>query len=246
MSETLILAIVAITITTGVVLQRITGAGFASAAAPALVLSFGPVIGIQVTNALAALCSLILLVPIWRHVQLRRTAVILVAALATTPLGVLLTLALPETALQLLLGLVMLAALLTAGRLGRCRFVGSTAGAALTGALGGVANASVGQAGPLMGAYALASRWELPRYVASMQLCWFFVNAAAAALKGVPPISWVDAAVMCAAVAAGGIAGTFVARVLPPRAAERCLFAVALVGSVIVLGKGLAGLIWLY
>jgi len=241
--EAVLLGVGALAVAAGAVLQRITGIGFASVSAPALILLLGPVVGVEVVNALAALCSLVLLVSLWRHVDLRRTAMLTLAAAATTPLGVLLAVGLPPALLQVLMGVVMLAALFSVDLLARSRLVGGPLGGVVTGAVGGVANAAVGQAGPFMGAYAIASRWEVTGYVASMQLCWCLVNAVAVVLKGVPSIPPGTALVLGGALAAGCVASLVVVRFVTAAAARRCLFLVALAGGLVVLGKGVAGLL---
>lgn len=243
MDDHLALLFAASSVTAGVILQRITGLGFSSVSAPVLILVLGPVAGVQAVNALAALCALLLLAPIWRDVELRRTAVLAAAALAGTPIGVALAFRINPYLLQVIIGLTMLIALFTASALSRLRLVSGTPGALTAGVLGGISNALSGQAGPLMGAYAMASRWDMPRYVASMQLCWFLVNTGTVALKGLPPIGLTASLVLAAAVVVGGIAGPLIAKRVSARLAERWLLAVALVGSILVLGKGIAGLL---
>lgn len=237
------LCFAALAVSAGVVLQRITGIGFASVAAPVLVLLWGPVTGVQAVNLLAALTSLLLLLRLWRRVDLPQTALLTAAAVVTTPLGVLLVLTLPAAALQVLLGATMLAALFAVRAASRWRLVRGRWGAPATGALAGVANATVGQAGPLTGAFALASRWELTSYVASMQLCWMLVNSAAVALKGMPPLDPRAMVVLVGSVVVGYLVSLVVTRFVSPTLAARALFGVVLVGALVVLGKGLLDLI---
>ena len=238
------LGLVAAAVALGVVLQRITGVGFASVTAPALVLLWGPVLGVQTVNALAALCALILLIELRRHVDMRRTGTLIGFALATTPVGILLVLVLPTEVLQILLGAIMLTALFAVRAVARWRFIRGRLGAVTTGALAGIANATVGQAGPLMGAFALASRWELKSYVASMQLCWFIVNTAVVILKGAPQIAPSTAVVLCVAVAVGYLMSTHITRLMTRSTAEWCLFGVALAGSILILGRGILSITW--
>lgn len=222
----------------GAVIQRITGIGFASAAGATLVLLLGPVTGVQMLNALAAACSFLVLVSVWRHVEWRRTILLAASASAATPIGALLAVRLPEPVLQIGVGLVMLAALCMVTLIARWRVMRGPFGLLAAGALGGIANASVGQAGPMMGAYAAASRWDITGYVASMQACWFVVNVVAVAVKGLPSVRPIVAIVLAASLLAGYITSRLVAKVISPSAAARVLFAVALVGSVVVVSRG--------
>lgn len=242
--DVVLIGLSAVAVLVGVVLQRITGSGVGAVSAPPLILILGPFAGVQVLHAVAALCSLVLLVSCWRDVDWRRTAILTATAVVATPLGVVLALALPEAALQIAVGLVMLAAVFTVEALARTWLLRSRLGIVGVGVLGGIANGTVGQAGPLVSAYALASRWELPRFVASMQVCWFVVNAAAAAFKGLPPTPPLFALILLGSLAVGFVVSTPIARAMPRSVALRCLRIVAVVGSVAVLAKGVGGLIW--
>jgi uncharacterized membrane protein YfcA len=225
----------------GGILQRITGIGFASASAPAMILLLGPVVGVQMLNGLAAACALVLLIALRKLIDLRRATLLTLTALATTPIGALLAVTMPAVALQILTGVLMLAALFTVRILARWRFIGTPLGAAATGAIGGMANAAVGQAGPFVSAYALASRWEFTSYVASMQLCWFLVNTVAAVIKGIPPVQPLVAIVLSASLGAGLLIGLPIARVVPRSMAARTLLVVAIAGSILVIVKAWLG-----
>jgi hypothetical protein len=242
--EAILVAAGVLGIAAGVVLQRITGIGFGSASAAPLILLLGPVVGVQVVHVLAALCSALLLVTCWRDIDWRRTPALTALALAGTPVGAALALTLPAAALQIVAGLVMLAAIFTVEALARTRLMASRWGLVATGVLGGVANGAVGQAGPLVGAYALASRWPLARYLASMQVCWLLANTGAVAVKGLPPITTPLAILLLAALAVGAVVSGPIARLVSREAAVRCLVVVALVGSLLILGKGVGALLW--
>lgn len=244
MPEAVLLGIAALAVLVGVVLQRITGSGVGAVSAPPLILILGPVAGVQVLHVVAALCSLVLLVSCWRDVDWRRTAVLTGTALAATPFGVVLAFALPEAVLQIAMGLVMLAALFTIEALARTWLMRNRLGIVATGVLGGVANGTVGLAGPLMSAYAVASRWQLPGFVASMQMCWLVVNVAAAAMKGLPSVPPLLAVVLLGSLAVGSVVSFPIARAVPRSVAVRCLVVAAVAGSVAVLAKGVGGLFW--
>jgi len=241
-TDFLLVGLTALAVLVGVVLQRITGSGIGAVTGPPLILVLGPIAGVQVLHVVAALCSLMLLVSCWRDVDWRRTAILTGTALLATPLGVMLAFALPEAVLQIAMGALMLAALFTVEALARTWLMRSRVGIVATGVLGGIANGTVGVAGPLMSAYAVASRWPLPHFVASMQVCWLVVNAAAAAMKGVPLVSPHLAVALVVSLAVGFIASIPIARAMPRSVAVRVLIVFAVAGSVVVLAKGIAGL----
>lgn len=238
-----LVVVAAVAVAVGAALQRISGVGFATVAAAPVILLLGPVLGVQMINGLAALCSLIVLLGLLRHVDRGRTLRITAAAVLATPVGVALSLTLPATTLNLTMGAVMIAALLAVGPLARWPALGKPAGSFGVGAVSGIANATVGQAGPLMAAYALATRWETTSYVASMQVCWLAANAVALVLKGVPTTSPRLWALLGVAVVIGALLGRLLAGRIPPRAAHRILFLVGLVGGSALILQGLADLV---
>lgn len=242
-ADLLLVALSALAVLVGTVLQRVTGSGVGAVGGPPLILLLGPVAGVQVLHVVAAVCSVMLLVNLWRDVDWTRATVLTLTAIIATPIGVLLAFTLPEPVLQIAVGLVMLAALFTVEPLARTRLMRSRLGIVATGVLGGVANGTVGQAGPLMAAYAVASRWALPGFVASMQVCWLVVNVVAAVMKGVPPVAPEVGAVLLGALAAGWAVSIPVARALPRRTATRILVVVAVAGSAVLLAKGLWALV---
>lgn len=239
MVESALICVAAVAVMVGVVLQRITGIGFGIVSVPPLVLLLGPVTGVQVIHPLAAACSLVLLGSLWRQVHWRRAAVLTAVALAATPFGVVLAFSLPAALLQVMIAMVMLAAMFTANLIARARFVRGPLGVIVTGAVGGLANGTVGQAGPFIGAYAIATHWELTRYVASMQACWIVVNVAAMLLKGVPSLSPLMLAALGASLVVGYLISAPISKLVTPATAQRCIVIVALVGSLVILGRGL-------
>lgn len=238
----LLLAVASLGVFLGALLQRLTGMGFATIVAPLMVIVLGPVAGVQWTNTAALASNFIILISTWQMVDLRRTVLITVPALVATPIGIAVVGSLPESTLQIVMSLVMILALVSANSLRRLRVIGRPGGALLVGAVSGAANSSVGLAGPLLGAYAVAIRWELNSYVASMQLCWVLVNAAVVGFRGLPtmpPQAWI--AVLMALIG-GSLLGFSVAKRVSRRTGELVLVLVALLGSLLVLVRGLSSL----
>lgn len=238
-----VVVVASVAVTAGAALQRISGVGFATVSAAPLILLLGPARGVQMINGLAALCSFIVLLGLLRHVDRGRTLRITAAAVLATPVGVAVSLMLSATAVNLTMGAVMITALLAVGPLARWPALRRPAGSWGVGAVSGIANATVGQAGPLMAAYALATRWETTSYIASMQVCWLAANTVAVVLKGVPTTSPRLWALLGAAVVTGAVVGRIVAGRIPPRAAQRILFLIGLVGGSALIVGGLAGLV---
>lgn len=243
-SDVVLLGVATLAVMVGVVLQRITGSGVGALSAPPLILLLGPVAGVQVVHIVAALCSFVLLLTSWRLVHWRRALALTLTAVAATPLGVVLAFSLPEPALLIALGLVMLAAVFGVEAIARSGLMRSRRlGIIATGTFAGIANGAVGQAGPIMSAYAVAAKWALPNFVASMQVCWFVVNVVAIVVKGIPPVPPLLAPALLGAFVIGYLIGFPIGRAVTREAAIRWLLVAAVAGSLVVFAKGIVGLL---
>jgi uncharacterized membrane protein YfcA len=237
-----LLAVASLGVFLGALLQRLTGMGFATIVAPLMVIILGPGAGVQWTNTAALASNFIILVSTWRMIDPRRTAFITISALVATPIGVAVVASVPGPTLQIVMSLLMILALVSAAPLRRLSMIGRPGGALLVGALSGAANSSVGLAGPLLGAYAVAVRWELNSYVASMQLCWVLVNAAVVGFRGFPTMPVQAWMAVLMALVGGSLLGFTVAKRVSRRTGELVLIVVACLGSLLVLGRGLSSL----
>lgn len=103
--------VVGLVLVVGAAAQRVTGLGFAVVAAPVLVLLVGPAPGVVLVNVLGALVALLVLLRVRRDVEPRRLLPVTLAALVGVPGGLALAGAVPSAWLELVLGVLVLAAL---------------------------------------------------------------------------------------------------------------------------------------
>lgn len=232
------LLLLALGVFAGASSQRITGLGFALVSAPLLVLVAGGYDGVLLANLLSVAISAIVLVSTWRNADLRRGLLLAVPALAAVPLGALTASALPEAPLMLVIGALTVLALSTVVFSSRVRFPEGRTGALSAGAASGFMNAAAGVGGPALVAYAMSTRWDHNRFVATSQLCFLVSNGASIAAKGLPTLPLSQLATAVAALTAGAVTGHLLAPHIPRHAARRAVLALALTGSAATALKG--------
>ncbi|WP_298805157.1 TSUP family transporter [uncultured Pseudokineococcus sp.] len=113
--------VVALVLVVGAAAQRVTGLGFAVVAAPVLVLLVGPSPSVVLVNVLGAIVALLVLLRVRRDVEPRRLLPVTLAALVGVPGGLVLARSVPSAWLELVLGLLVLAALGVSAHLARAR-----------------------------------------------------------------------------------------------------------------------------
>lgn len=224
----------------GAATQRLTGMGFALVASPLLVLVLGPFQGVLMANLLSLLVNVSVLAMTWRLVEVRRTLLLAVPALCLVPVGVFVAKKLPAPPLQVAIGALVLAALLVprlAG--GRTLPVRGRSGAIAAGAASGFMNATAGVGGPALALYAVGSKWDHARFVASAQLYFTLLNAGSVAAKGMPHLGVAVLLAAVASLALGVGLGQLVARRVPAPLAMRAVVVLAAVGATLTMVKGL-------
>ncbi|WP_030208752.1 sulfite exporter TauE/SafE family protein [Streptomyces sp. NRRL S-87] len=220
--------------------QWLTGMGFALIAVPVLVLVLGPVQGVVLANCAAGVISIVGLAASWRRVRIGAMVPLVIAAACTVPAGSWAATRLSEPVLLAGIGsLVTLAVALILGG-ARAPALTGTGGAVTAGAVGGFMNAAAGVGGPPYSLYALNAGWPIHAFVPNAQFYGIAVNAFSVAANGVPRLSGPAWAVTLAALATGALTGRALAPRVRERDARRLITALALVGGISVLAKGLS------
>lgn len=224
--------------------QRITGLGFALVATPPLVLLLGPGEGVQVVVLVGIAACGAMGLTMWRFVDWRRALWLIWPAIVVAPLAAWVVSISPGAVLLLIVGVAAVLGLLT-GRIRRASvlLVGRP-GIVAAGSLAGFLNVTSGLSGPPLVAYADSIKWDLRSFVATLQVIFVAYNVITVAWRGLPSTiswSWLTALFL---VAVGGIGlGTLLARRVPASWARWTMFAVAWAGAIIVLVRGLLGVI---
>lgn len=225
----------------GAVAQRVAGIGFGLVAAPAFVLAEGPERGVPLVIALNLVVNVLALPGAWPDVDVRRTVLLAVPALAVVPLAVWSLTMMPPGPLQVVTGALVLCAVgVVAGGPTTCCPTGAV-GLTSAGLLSGYMNVVAGVGGPAVAVYAAAVGWAPRRFVASMQLFCAVVNTGSLVALGGPGAVGLRVPWLLGALVAGLAAG----HVLVSRVDDRWLRALALgvaaVGAAATVLGGLDG-----
>ncbi|WP_258805422.1 TSUP family transporter [Pseudarthrobacter sp. NS4] len=230
----------------GALAQRIAGLGFGLLVAPVLVVLLGPFDGVMIVNLCGAASSLLILSRVWRHVAWKKYFGLALAALAGVLPGAWLASNVPEAPLQICIGILLVIALLASQRLTRTSWRASGAVPMVSlGFSSGLMNAAAGVGGPSITAYAIATRWEQKSFSATLQP--YFITTGLSSLISkyvlsgghVPGLEGWQWLAILAAMIVGIVAGDLLSGRVPAAAARRIVTAIAYVGAVATLGKGL-------
>lgn len=250
MSPLVALALLALSVGIGALLQRISGMGLGLITAPVLMLVFGPVEGILIVNVLATINAAASTTTLWRDVNWRNVAIIAPALIVGIIPGAILVREVPTDPLLILVGLLLLLALsiVTLGK----RFVPNTSGvvpAGIAGILGGFMNALAGAAGPAITVYAQAARWDQREYAATLQPLFFVAGLGSLLIKvlvGAGDLGSTNVWVWPIGVVAltvGLIVGVKVAPRVSKSVGRTIALSLAVVGGVTAVVRGALGLL---
>lgn len=236
------LLLAALTAFVAAVIQRITGLGFMLVLIGPFVLLYGGIEGVTVGVLLALVAAAIAVPLVWREVDWRRTGWLIWPGLVAAPAGLLFVRLLPEPALLLTIGALAVFALV-AGRIPQLsRALTGRSGAVAAGAAAGFMNVASGLAGPPLAAHAVGDGWSQRSFSASVQVIFAAFGVITVALRGLPAEPPVDVALLAAATAVGIIAGSALARVIPPLVARRAMLVIAWSGAALVIVRGIIAL----
>ena len=226
----------------GAVTQRVTGVGFALVAAPLLVLVAGPFDGVILANLLSLVVCVVVLARTWRDVDWRRGILLVVPALLAIPAGAYVARTVPGPVLLLVIGSIVLVALALVQLSARARILHGTGGAITAGAASGFMNVTAGVGGPAIVLYAVSTRWEHRRFVATFQLYAALVNVASLLSKGRFHLGPAAIVLSLLALAVGLAAGELVSRRVSAEQARRLVVLLAMAGALATVVKGLVAL----
>jgi uncharacterized membrane protein YfcA len=244
-----VIAAVLVAVLVGSVAQRVTGLGFALVVAPVLVILLGPFDGVMVVNLCSVLSATMILATARRDVEWRRYRLLAGGAVVGIVPGALLAYLLPEPALEIGIGCLLVAALTTSLVLRRTtRVIDGPGVTAAFGFSAGVMNAAAGIGGPSVSVYAVVSRWEQRGFAATLQP--FFLTTGAVSLIAklvIAPGRWPDLgawawAGIVVAMVAGVSLGTLLGPRVPARGARAAVVVLAFAGAVTAIVNGAIGL----
>lgn len=234
----------------GSCLQRVSGMGLGLIAGPVLSVVMGPVEGILVVNALAVVNAAATTVTVRQNVDWRKFGLIASVLILGAVPGALLVREVSPSLLQALVGGVLLVALavVTFGQ-DKVPRVSGRAPAVVAGVAGGFMNTLAGIAGPAITVYAQASRWPQQTYAATLQPIFMvagFISFGIKLLTGAGSLAdtnWLIWPVGVAAMALGIGSGIVFSRYIARDRARTLALALAATGGVVVLVRGINGLV---
>ena len=230
----------------GACLQRVSGAGVGLVVTPVMVLIFGPVSGVLLTNATTIVSAALIMSVVWRNIDWWRFLQIAPIGLVGSVAGALLVGALPAAVLQVVVGVVVLLALVMTFALPRVPHLTGPAPALGAGAVGGFLNTVAGVAMPAMVIYATVSRWEQARFAATLQPVFLTFGALSVATKlglgtasveQLPP--WWFFGLLAAGIVLGVLAGAVLAKRVSAVRARWVAVILAGLGAALTVVRGL-------
>lgn len=230
--------------------QRITGMGFALIAAPFLVLLLGPHQGVILANLASAVTSALVLGRVFRQVEWKKYAWLVVPALVGIIPGALLSVHLHPAWLEFCIGSLLVVALIVS--IG-ARHVSVTSNGAtppvLAGFFAGLFGVAAGTSGPPISLYAVLTRWPQLAFAATVQPLFITLGVMSVVAKlALDPTRWPDPPLwfwfaLLAALVLGTFVGDKLMRRIPTHVARTSMLTIAVLGALVVAVHGLLTLI---
>ncbi|WP_348789889.1 sulfite exporter TauE/SafE family protein [Leifsonia sp. NPDC080035] len=240
------LAAVAAAMFVGAVAQRLTGMGFALVVSPFLVLLLGPFDGVMLVNLASIVSALIVLVTVWRDVDLSAYGWLACAAVVGVVPGAILAARVDPAMLETIVGTVLLLSLTATLLVARLPVtVSGNPARVVAGFASGLMNAGAGVGGPAVSAYGILSRWPHRTFAATLQPYFATVGLASVTAKlivapgslpDLGPFGW---AIAGAALIAGVATGSVAAKRFRARWARAAVIVIAFAGAGVALVSGI-------
>lgn len=238
--------LVLVVVTIGAMVQGLAGAGFGMVSVPTLVWYFGAIDGITWANLMAIIVAFSLLGANWDLVEWQKVFYLFLGAAPAIVLSVLYLKSIPEHILHLVLGTLML--LMVSISVFAFSFppISGRISLTTTGFLAGTMSTAVAQSGPLMTAYAQASRWPQKSFAATMQPFFLLMNIVVIPSKLLLGLNqnmgrvlgW-EFPVILSGILVGTLLVRFIKDVVSARSARKLAILVAFIGSILVILEGI-------
>lgn len=235
----MVTALVVLAVTVGALLQRATGLGFTLVAGPFLILILDPYHGVVLANLLSLLTNGIVLFTTIRRTDVRLAVHLSVGAILAVPAGAWITTTLAPAVLMIVVGAVCTAATAAVALNRPFTALRRPAGAVAAGVASGFSNVTAGVGGPALAIFAISTGWAQATFVPTVQVVGAVTNVGSLLAKHQArlPLSLV---LGCSVgVTVGAVLGQLLSRHLPERVGRRIVIALAIVGGVLSVAKGI-------
>jgi len=223
--------------------QRISGMGFALVASPFLVIVLGPHEGITLVNLLGACSSLLIFIQVFRQVEYKKVALILIPAMLMTIPGAWVAARVEGPWLSIGISIMVILALASSflvRNLPAAQGKGMAIGA---GAVSGFMSVTAGVSGPAIAGYAVASRWPQAQFAISVQLYFLVLSSTSLLAKGgLPHLHWTQWVACFAAMLVGILLGNYLAPKIPAKFSRAFVVLIAFGGAISLMIEGMMAL----
>lgn len=242
MGLTLLASLVGLAVLSGAATQRLTGMGFALVSSPVLVLLLGTSLGVPLIQVLGIPLSLLVLISTFRDISWSKAIVLGIPALLGLLPGWVLARSIPEPALRIVIGIMIIVAILAMLADERARVFKGRPGLIGAGFLSGFMHVMAGVGGPAIVLYKLSTNWNHREFVATVQVYFIGLSIGAIVALGWPDLPGPVWATAMGGLVLGLLLGQWLARLIPIETASRLVIVVALAGAVATVVQGVAGL----
>lgn len=223
--------------------QRISGMGFALVSSPFLVMVLGPHDGVMLVNLLGACSSLLIFAQVFRQVEYRKVAFMLIPAMLMTVPGAWLANSLEGPWLSIGISFMVILALVSSFMIRNLALAQSKGLAIGAGAVSGFMSVTAGVSGPAIAGYAVASRWPQAQFAISVQLYFLVLSLTSLAAKGgMPQLDWQQWGACLGAMVLGILLGNYLAPRIPQKFSRAFVILIAFGGAVSLMASGLVDL----
>lgn len=239
----------ALAVMAGAIAQRVSGMGFALVVAPVLIVLIGPFDGVLMVNLCGAVSSCLVITRVWRHIDWKQYALLVVPALFAIIPGTLVSVLIGGPVLQIVVGSILLVALTISLLVTRSDLIVPRGPAGiLSGATSGFMSATAGTGGPGVSIYSVLTRWEHRQFAATIQPFFVtlgtvsFTSKVFASDGGLPEYDWWLWVVVIASTVIGLVLGEHLARVVSSRIARFAVIGVSYLGGGVIVIDGVVAL----
>ncbi|WP_334123464.1 sulfite exporter TauE/SafE family protein [Glutamicibacter sp.] len=223
--------------------QRISGMGFALVASPFLVMVLGPHEGITLVNLLGACSSLLIFLQVFRDVEYKKVALILIPAMLMTLPGAWVAARVDGPWLSIGISAMVILALVSSFLIRNLPAAQGKGLAIGAGAVSGFMSVTAGVSGPAIAGYAVASRWPQAKFAVSVQLYFLVLSSTSLLAKGGLPHLQLSQWVACfAAMLIGILLGNFLAPKIPTKYSRAFVVLIAFAGALSLMVEGITAL----
>lgn len=210
---------------------------------PLVVLLLGPVEGVLVMMVNSIFISTIMAAGSYRDIEWKRAWKLVIAGIIASPLAVWLVFALEAASLMIVVALAALLSLSTSYITAPLTWLSGRRGLYIAGSMSGFLHITSGLSGPPLVAYSQREGWPQKSFVATIQIVFLSFNVLTLAWRGLPSADLSPLIITVTATILGTMIGAMLQKRIPAVWATRAMIAIAWLGTLAVLVRGVVALV---